>query len=49
MAIALSFGTAASTFVVLLLIPALHEIWHDLQRLLGWGARGSPATPDAER
>lgn len=49
MAIALSFGTVASTFVVLLLIPALHEIWHDLQRLLGWGARGSPATPDAER
>ena len=49
MAIALSFGTVASTFVVLLLIPALHEIWHDLQRLLGWGARGSSATPDAER
>ncbi|MCB1792499.1 MAG: efflux RND transporter permease subunit [Gammaproteobacteria bacterium] len=36
MAIALSFGTVASTFVVLLLIPALHEIWNDLLRLFGW-------------
>jgi len=35
MAIALSFGTVASTFVVLLLIPALHEIWADICRLLG--------------
>ena len=35
MAIALSFGTVASTFVVLLLIPALHAIWYDLQLLLG--------------
>jgi len=35
MAIALSFGTMASTFVVLLLIPALHEIWSDIRRLLG--------------
>ncbi len=32
MAIALSFGTVASTFVVLLLIPALHAIWRDLRR-----------------
>jgi multidrug efflux pump subunit AcrB len=35
MAIALSFGTVASTFVVLLLIPALHAIWDDLRRVLG--------------
>ena len=35
MAIALSFGTVASTLVVLLLIPALHEIWEDLRRVLG--------------
>jgi multidrug efflux pump subunit AcrB len=35
MAIALSFGTVASAFVVLLLIPALHQIWWDIQRLLG--------------
>ncbi|MDJ0739312.1 MAG: efflux RND transporter permease subunit [Gammaproteobacteria bacterium] len=35
MAIALSFGTVASTFVVLLLIPALHAIWGDLRQLLG--------------
>ncbi len=35
MAIALSFGTVASTFVVLLLIPALHEIWADICRLFG--------------
>ena len=35
MAIALSFGTVASAFVVLLLIPALHLIWWDIQRLLG--------------
>jgi multidrug efflux pump subunit AcrB len=32
MAITLSFGTVASTFIVLLLIPALHAIWRDLQR-----------------
>jgi multidrug efflux pump subunit AcrB len=31
MAIALSFGTLASTFIVLLLIPALHAIWRDIQ------------------
>ncbi len=35
MAIALSFGTIASTFVVLLLIPALHAIWADIRNLLG--------------
>ena len=35
MAIALSFGTIASTFVVLLLIPAFHRIWWDLRRVLG--------------
>jgi multidrug efflux pump subunit AcrB len=35
MAIALSFGTLASTFVVLLLIPAFHHIWWDLRRALG--------------
>ena len=35
MAIALSFGTIASAFVVLLLIPALHEIWSDICRLFG--------------
>ena len=35
MAIALSFGTLASAFVVLLLIPALHAIWIDIRRLLG--------------
>jgi multidrug efflux pump subunit AcrB len=35
MAIALSFGTVASTFVVLLLIPALHAIRADLSHLLG--------------
>ena len=35
MAIALSFGTIASTFVVLLLIPAFHAIWNDIRRLLG--------------
>lgn len=35
MAIALSFGTIASTFVVLLLIPALHAIWADIRRVLG--------------
>jgi len=35
MAIALSFGTLASTFVVLLLIPAFHQIWWDLRRALG--------------
>ena len=35
MAIALSFGTVASTLVVLLLIPALHEIWEDIRRVLG--------------
>ena len=35
MAIALSFGTVASAFVVLLLIPALHQIWGDIQRALG--------------
>jgi len=34
MAIALSFGTVASTFVVLLLLPALHAIWDDLCELL---------------
>ncbi len=35
MAIALSFGTLASAFVVLLLIPALHAIWIDIRRVLG--------------
>ena len=35
MAIALSFGTVASACVVLLLIPALHQIWWDIQRVLG--------------
>jgi multidrug efflux pump subunit AcrB len=35
MAIALSFGTLASAFVVLLLIPAFHHIWWDLQKMLG--------------
>ena len=35
MAIALSFGTLASTFVVLLLIPALHAIWADIRTSLG--------------
>jgi multidrug efflux pump subunit AcrB len=35
MAIALSFGTLASTFVILLLIPALHAIWLDLRRVFG--------------
>ena len=35
MAIALSFGTVASTLVVLLLIPALHTIWADIRRALG--------------
>ena len=35
MAIALSFGTLASAFVVLLLIPALHAIWSDIRRMLG--------------
>jgi len=35
MAIALSFGTLASAFVVLLLIPAFHHIWWDIQKMLG--------------
>jgi multidrug efflux pump subunit AcrB len=39
MAIALSFGTVASTFVVLLLLPALYAIHDDLCRLLGLGGR----------
>ena len=39
MAIALSFGTVASAFVVLLLIPALHQIWWDIQRVLGLQTR----------
>ena len=43
MAIALSFGTVASTFVVLLLIPALHAIWADLCRLLGIRPPGAAA------
>lgn len=44
MAIALSFGTVASTFVVLLLIPALHQIWWDIRRILGLSQarRGRP-------
>ena len=44
MAIALSFGTVASTFVVLLLIPALHEIWADMGRALGLQAAHIPET-----
>lgn len=41
MAIALSFGTLASAFVVLLLIPAFHAIWADIRYALGLrGARG---------
>ena len=35
MAIALSFGTLASAFVVLLLIPAFHAIWADIRGVLG--------------
>lgn len=46
MAIALSFGTIASTFVVLLLIPALHEILADIRRALGLhGTRHSADPP----
>jgi len=49
MAIALSFGTVASTFVVLLLIPAIHAIWDDLQRLLGLLPPHPEALPRTER
>lgn len=45
MAIALSFGTVASTLVVLLLIPALHEIWADIRRLLGMTTETSVHNP----
>ncbi|MGB5741058.1 MAG: efflux RND transporter permease subunit, partial [Sedimenticolaceae bacterium] len=49
MAIALSFGTLASAFVVLLLIPALHAIWLDIRRVLGlrrpMGADAGHRTP----
>ncbi|MGB5774533.1 MAG: efflux RND transporter permease subunit, partial [Sedimenticolaceae bacterium] len=49
MAIALSFGTLASAFVVLLLIPALHAIWLDIRRVLGlrrpMGADSGHRTP----
>ena len=38
MAIALTFGSVASAFVVLLLIPALHAIWIDMRRLFGLDA-----------
>ena len=45
MAIALSFGTIASTFVVLLLIPALHQIWADIRRVLGLRLARRPSGP----
>jgi multidrug efflux pump subunit AcrB len=47
MAIALSFGTLASTFVVLLLLPALHEIWADLCRLFGLRLPGERASSES--
>jgi hypothetical protein len=49
MAIALSFGTVASTFVVLLLIPALHAIWYDVQLLLGLTDRRQDALKPPDR
>ena len=48
MAIALSFGTVASFFLVWLLIPALN-IWDDLRRVLGLLPPQPDPLPGGER
>ena len=49
MAIALSFGTLASAFVVLLLIPAFHAIWADIRGMLGLREADRATTRTAHR
>ncbi|MFW5653840.1 MAG: efflux RND transporter permease subunit, partial [Planctomycetota bacterium] len=49
MAISIAYGVISATVLILIVLPCLMEIGHDLRNVLHWTWFGRPAPSEAER